>query len=277
MSYQEQTVGELSARIDALQQELNSTQVMLANSIKPWFRDVASLMSILALLFSFGTTFVSYEKAQQLEVQTAKSDLRVLLQRLAALPKDNMELMTRYQGDANAAVFLSGYINQENALLAKQAADIADKIPEHITSTEYLAIQTALRVSALDPLAAKFLEKAVATADNVNDAVGALRARGTYLITMGQPDAGRADFQQAVDIFARFPGYNDYFQKTTHILTYLNWHTAEMNIGAHANAERMLRSATDIGRQLPPGTVTDQWLRQIEQVRTNFTAAQKPR
>ncbi len=261
---------DLSERIETIKKEVDALQIVLANVVKPWYRDGASLVSMLALVFSFGTTFVSYQKSEQQEVQTAKSDLRGLLQRLASLPKDNLELVTRYQHDANTAQYLSGYINQENALLAKQAADIALRIPAFLSSTEYFAIHSALRFSSQDQLAVKFLEKAVETADNANDAVAALRAYGTHLISVGQLDAGRAQYKKAESLFSVYLGHADYYQKTTQILTYLNWHSAEAGVGNMAEAERLLNLASEIRIQLPPGQFTDQVSSQIDQVRANF-------
>lgn len=261
---------EFGARLESLKQEVDSLQIMLANVMKPWYRDGASLVSMLALIFSFGTTFVSYQKADQQDIHAAKSDLRILLQRLASLPKDNFELVTRYQNDANTAQYLSGYINQENSLLAKQAAEIAERIPANISSTEYFAIHAALRFASLDQLAVKFLEKAVEKADNANDAVAALRAYGTHLISTGQLDAGRAQYRKAESLFSVYLGHADYYQKTTQILTYLNWHGAEAGVGNMDEAERLLNLAKEIRVQLPPSQFTSQVSAQIDQVEANF-------
>lgn len=269
--------ADMSVRIETMKQEIDTLQIMLKNTVRPVYRDAAAIISILALIFSFGTTFVSYDKAQLQEIQQAKSDLRVLLQRLASLPKDNLELINKYQHDANTAQYLSGYINQENSLLAKQAADIAERIPAHISSTEHFAIHAALRFASLDQLAVKFLEKAVATADNANDAVAGLRAYGTHLISVGQLTAGREQYRQAEAIFTVYGGHADYYQKTTHILTYLNWHGAEAGVGMWEEAERLLGLARDIHVQLPPGQFTDQVGKQIEQVQANFDAMKAKR
>ncbi len=68
-----------------------------------------------------------------------------MLQRLAALPKENVEVGKEYAGDPGAIALVSGYIGQENALLARQAAEVAQSLPKDaVSSTEYYGIGLAL-------------------------------------------------------------------------------------------------------------------------------------
>src|SRR5262249_29566262 len=58
--------------------------------------EMSTLIALAAFLFSFGTTIVSYRRANRQDVHNLKTELRGLLQRLAALPKENLEVMQKY-------------------------------------------------------------------------------------------------------------------------------------------------------------------------------------
>src|SRR6266704_384604 len=104
-------------RLDVMKREIDSLQIAIAGQKTPWYKTVSTVLSIAALLFSFGTTFVSYRRTQVQDIQSTRQELRGLLQRLAALPKENLELNKRYAPDFNAIGIASSFINQENTLL----------------------------------------------------------------------------------------------------------------------------------------------------------------
>jgi hypothetical protein len=114
----------------------------------PWYKSTSTIVSAVALLFSFGTTFVSYQRTKLQDVHALRAELRTLLQRLVALPKDDFEFKQKYALNPQAVNFLSGYINQENAMLARQADEIVKKLPkEQVSATELLAVGQALQAS----------------------------------------------------------------------------------------------------------------------------------
>src|SRR3974390_1635385 len=78
-------------------------------SKKPWFKDIATVISLAAFLFSFGTTIVSYKRANDEDIHNLKSELRGILQRLATLPKENIEIKRKYLSDPSAILEISGY------------------------------------------------------------------------------------------------------------------------------------------------------------------------
>jgi hypothetical protein len=53
---------EITSRMDTMKGEIDGLQIGLTSQKKPWYRDLSTLISFLALLFSFGTTFVSYRR-----------------------------------------------------------------------------------------------------------------------------------------------------------------------------------------------------------------------
>lgn len=273
MSKSEPTIQELSDRLELLGQEVDALQVALMRGRTPWYRDIPTIFSVLALVFSLGTTYVSYKRTETQDILAARAELRALLQRLAALPKENLEITRTYANDAASLNFISGYIGQENSLLARQAAEIAGRLPSRqITSAEYHAISLALW-NAGDAMAAlPFAEAAARSATEAASAANALRAYGADLFTLGQAERGRAQYQEALNIFAKYPNYNDYFQGYTHILTQLSWANAEASGGFMDLAWQHLEAAESLVASLPTGPSTDQLRQQAEQQRALYAS-----
>jgi tetratricopeptide (TPR) repeat protein len=231
---------------------------------------MATILSVVALLFSFGTTYVSYKRTQSQDVQNARVELRGLLQRLAALPRENFEITKKYERiDPSAVASISSFINQENAFLARQAAEITKKLPtEFVSATEYYAIGVALQNAYNVDGAKESFTKAIDISTDLSDKVGALRMRANLLFITGQPDAGRVDYQKALNIFSDFgkDSYNEYTKKSTHIWTELGWAYSEANIGSKDKALQHVLSAENYlsGLMASPG---------VEQLRNQITQA----
>ena len=78
----------LRNRVDSI---IESTQA----ARKPWFKDIATVISVTAFLFSFGTTVISYKRANDQDVHNLKSELRGILQRLASKGKSGSKSKIR--------------------------------------------------------------------------------------------------------------------------------------------------------------------------------------
>lgn len=85
--------------LNLLKREVDALQIEILGIKIPWYKNISTILSILALIFSFGTTFVSYSRTKSLDIQSQRVELRGLLQRLAALPRENVEITKKYSGD----------------------------------------------------------------------------------------------------------------------------------------------------------------------------------
>src|SRR5262249_5796573 len=119
----------LEHRVELLKREVDALQIAITGSSKQWYKNVSTLLAVIALLFSFGTTYVSNRRISAQDILSARQELRGLLQRLAALPKENIDIGKKYEKDATSAAAVSSLINQENSLLARNASEIARKLP----------------------------------------------------------------------------------------------------------------------------------------------------
>src|SRR2546425_9154961 len=230
-------------RISAMERRIDALEVALGKYERSWYRDPAILIAFLALIFSFGTTAVSYYRAAKQDLHEARAELRSLIQRLSGLQREFTELPQKYPQDATTRGTFSALLNEENALIAKQAAEVIERIPKHVSATEYLAVANALAASGIFDKVKQLLEKAIAVANDVNDETNALRVYGNYLFTAGDPGRGRIQYQTALNIFSKYPTANAYYVTSTHVVTEKAWAVSEAAIGARLEAKNHLEKA----------------------------------
>lgn len=220
-----------------MKREIDALQIAVTGSSNPWYKSASTIISVVALLFSFSTTYVSYRRSEVQDTQNLRQELRTLLQRLAALPKENLEFSKKYAGDPQSVSLVSGFVNQENALLARQAAEIAKRLPrEMVSATEYYAIAVASQNSYELQTAKEFLDLSLQVARDFNAEISALRAQAHLKFMTGDPAGGRADYEKALAIFTRYPGFDAFTQTTTHVWSHLGWALSEASVGAMPGA-----------------------------------------
>lgn len=259
----------LKGTVDVIKKEVDALQIASAREHKPFYMNVPVVVSILALLFSFGTTLVSYRKANLEDIHNSRKELRDILQRLAELPRENFLAQQQFS-DVRKAAFVSGVINQENSLLAKQAAEVAARIPAHISSPEYMAIAVALENSLEREGMLKHLRRAIDTADNANDETTALRMHGAFYFKNGDAERGRAILQQALDIFEKYPENDEITRKATRLQTHLFWASLAFGHGFNTESTEHLKFAEQILKELPPGPGKEQFSTQIREATLQF-------
>jgi tetratricopeptide (TPR) repeat protein len=123
---------------------------------------------------------------------------------------------------------LSGYINQENRILSKQADDAIKKLPrDQVSSTDYLAVGLAAQNSRNFDVTFENFKKALDAATSLDDEVDALRNLASLEMVMGHTGDARANYQKALDIFAKYPRYDDFTKNSTTVYTELAWGWSE--------------------------------------------------
>jgi hypothetical protein len=138
------TTGDDGDAFGRLKQEVDALQVHILQLDKPWYQQAPSIVAVLALVFSLITTYLSYDRDRRLDRQADRTELRSLIQRLTALPRENFELVQKYKDEPAAAVQFSGFILNENLILTNQAVDIIRRIPGLVSASEALAVAAAL-------------------------------------------------------------------------------------------------------------------------------------
>jgi hypothetical protein len=266
----------LEQKIELMKREVDAIQIAIMGQKAPWYRNISTILSIVALCFSFGTTFVSYIRTEKQDIQNTRQELRGLLQRLAVLPKEYVEIEKKYASDQAAMQVIGGLINQESTLLVRQAAELAKKLPKNlVSSTEYYSIAVALQSSYDLVGAAEFLKYTIEAAKDFNTEIAAIRMTAAMHYQRGKPEAGRVEYQRALDIFAKYPEFDPFTRASTNISTELAWTGSEANIGAMNLANLHIESGKSIVNGLPASPGTNNLRAQIAQTEA-FLAAGRP-
>jgi len=245
-----------------------------ASQSQPWYRSTSTLISLTALAFSFGTTFVSYRRTEMQDIQASRQELRGILQRLSAIPREMLDATKRYAGDPSSITGVSQLYNQESTMLSRQASEIVKRLPKGVVSaTEYYAIAVAFQSSYNLAAAKEYLRLATDKANNFNDEIGAIRSSAFLDFLTGQPQEGRVKYQQALNIFSKYPNYDPYTVASTHISTELFWGGSEAMTGQFQLATQHADNAERIVEGLPASMGSDNLRAQIEQARQQFMRA----
>jgi len=264
----------LEEKYQALKHEVDSIQVALLNNHPPWYKNIPVIVSILALVFSFATTTLSFQRNQLQDLLERKSELRDMLKTLAQLPTKNLEVMKKYQGDENIQALIGGQINQENSILVSQAVELINNIPEsHLTAIELYSIGVSLQNAYQNDSALAFFNKSERIAIDFNSNVSAKRGIANTLFLLGRIQEGRQAFQETIAVFDEFPGFNEFIQQSTHVQTYILWASVEAATLNFDVAEKHLEKANSIVLTLTPGPFTSQLNTQILHLETQILNA----
>ena len=85
------------------------------------------------------------------------------------------------------------------------------------------------------------------------------------------PEDGRAGYQKALDIFAKYPGYDRYTMTSTSIWTELSWARAEANFGSSLATEHV-ENAEKLVASMSPGPGTDSIKSQVSQLKQQLAS-----
>ncbi len=262
---------DLDKVIERMRDEIDDLQLKTAEKAKPWYRDVATLVAALALLFSFGTTLVSYVQGRDHDIEDKRRELRTALQRLAALPKEAIEAARDYSDDPNSRRMISTDINEENALLARHAVDVIKSLPSGaVSAAEYQAVAVALQYSYYYEEAGTFLENAVKITDDFNTEIASVRGIANLRFIQGHPEAGRVEYQTALNIFSKYPNYDPYTRASANAATEMYWAYAEAGVGEFNLAFQHLDSADGIVAKLSRSPGANEIAAQLAQARRSI-------
>ncbi len=252
----ENTLNLVRSAVNQNDQEIDALQIEAAKAHRPWYRDATVMVALLALLFSFGTTVVSYYRTTQQDVHDSRAELRTLLQRLNVLPRENLELGSKY--DATTAVQLSSMINAENSLIVDQAAQIVARISNHVTTTECLMVARALTQAGRHFESDRLHKQAFDASQTPFDEMAACRSYAQLKFTLGDVQAGREYYQKALEVFQKSPSQVPYLAEWSDAWTESYWATDELNRQNLTEATQYLKKSSALMAKLPQGLASEQ-------------------
>lgn len=256
-------VSELRREIGVLRRTLEDT--------RKHFFEPSVIISVVALLFSFGTTIVSYWRANQQELHDHRAELRGLIQRIVKMPVEMATYQKTYESEPQTLSQLSGTLNQENTLLANQAAEIIEKIPStEVGSAEFYSVALALSQAGLENRALNLAEKGTRHITEPNSAVDLFRLYAGILFPRGEYSKAREQYRKALDVFEEFNETNTYIVANSHFLTETAWSRAEAGMKNCSDAREHLNKSEEHLAKLWPGPITDRFKSHFAEVRKYF-------
>lgn len=245
--------------IRTIKAEIDALQVHVMENSKPWHQRVSTVVAVIALSFSLVTTVMSFMRTADQDLRAQQVEVRSLIQRLMALPKENLDLLTRYE-DTQQSIMLSSAVNTENQVLLQHAVSIVEQIPDMISAVEYYAIADSLTGAGKIDVATKYYLRALDEALDRETAVAAYRSLAMVAYQAGDFAGSRRMIDHALGIFDsdRFehienppPVYRDW----THLQTHMLWAQKLLEFGAdcmeiqpHAAAARELLADMPINK-----------------------------
>lgn len=247
-AYGDHPGNELALLRDRLARHDEQIETLRATTQKkrPWYLDIGPLISTVALLLSFSTTYYACQQQETQRIHDARVELRGLLQRLSELPRMNAALGEQYR-DPMVIGQISAFIQQENKLLALHASELIDQLEavdaQDISTSDYILVATAMFNSSLLSEGVALLDRAESKIRDAQDGATIYRTRGAVRFQLGDIEGGRADFLRALAIFQRFPTPSPFVEATTHAYTEWSWASAEFGVQQCQEAETHLRRA----------------------------------
>jgi hypothetical protein len=249
-------------RYEILKKEVDSIQAQLSQDRGPWYSKPSNIIAVAALLFSFGTTVVSYVNSHNEDIRQNHREAMAIIQRMTKLPIENFELIQKHKGSGPGEA-LSSMVNQENILLATQAASLIERYPDSFNSAEFSSVATALANSNISGKVPSLYSKAIVKAGTSSDYFVATRAYASYLYSKGNFTDGRKYFELALRVWDKYPESNMYIVHATDLLTLMYWAQAEVMARNVKEAERLIGQAKERLMQLSAGPMTDSLRNQV--------------
>lgn len=231
----EERITRLDERVEHLQRTKQQA--------RPWYRQASTVIAVIALLLSAGSTYVSESRAQDQSRRDARSELGQLIERINAQPTQQAELDAQYAKNAQAKAAIGSALTSERMVLSQQAADVIARIPEQATGTEYYVVTQALLDSGLFQRAEALGLRGLAVAGDLQTNAAIYRVLAVGRLMAGDGTRADAYFQRAVDLFADQPPE---LRAQADGLTYVLWSTREWMFGDCADAvthEQLARRA----------------------------------
>ncbi len=258
-------VDEISNKVVDLEVKIASLSAQVEFK-RPWYLEASTVVAVLALLFSFGTTLVSYYKAKEQEYIAARAELRSVMERLAELPLKHSEMLNKYKESPIEAAQLSGLINAENLSLSNQADAIISRIESStagkgkILDVELLTVAGALSSSFQHEKAKKLMEEAFKRSRDATTSAGALRSLASIALYFRDVIQARAYMQKARLIYEDERYINDAVvnKNVTNATTEIQWANMELVLSNCLDAKIHNANGKNLVQGLPPSALKKQ-------------------
>ena len=217
----------------------------------PWYRQASVVVSVIALLVSMITTYYGNRLNVRQSELSARTELGQLIQRLTALPKENADLTAKYAANPVATATLGGVINEENLVLAHQAADVIARIPDQVSAIEYETVAHSLEFSEDYARSVDLTDHGLKIPADPTTHEGLLRLKAKVLFDQSDIFQGRAMLREALGVWPDQPVWQQARGKAN---TELLWANLEQGAGHCQDATVHLARAREQALRLDGNT-----------------------
>ena len=262
-------VSKTEEQLDSIKKEVDALQIEIMQP-KTWYRDAPTIISLLAVVFSLSTALASYWQVENQNRLSARSELRGLIQRLTSMPKEQAELYKAYSTDAATLGNLTSNWNTEYVLLASQAKELADRIPNDISAPEYYAIVQALinnQQGGSDAIPI-LVDAGLKVSRDINTELALTRSKANYKFMVGDIEAGRETYQRAIDLVDKYDTSSD-LARSHHAHTRMVWANSEYMSGNCDRAKKISDEAINEISDIPSNPFIDSLKGQINSAKAH--------
>lgn len=158
-----------------LKEEVDSQQIALARIKRPWYQNASVMVSVLAFIFSLGTTTFAYFQTRQQRIHDVRTEVRTALLHFYQVSIDALKASEQHKGNPTFSSLLQDRAGGTLQMLAVRISELAMEVPEHISVKEHLAIATVLNIADRPGIAASHLRIALNRTTDPQEQVEATR------------------------------------------------------------------------------------------------------
>ena len=254
------SLTDLRRQIAVMKGEIDALQIASAQAAKPWYRQSSVIIAVAALLFSMVSTYYANHLTTEQSKIASRSELGQLIQLLSALPQKDSELAAKYAGAPTTMITLRGDLAAESLVLAQQAADVIDRIPDQVSATEYLSVADPLVQDGVYPRARALIDRGLRLPSDIRTREGLLRLKGKLLFITGQPVQGGEQMQEALRLYRN---QSPVVRAYAHALTESVWAGDEKLIRRCHEASVHISRAEAAAAQMGPSEYREQAVGQV--------------
>jgi len=216
---------DLENKFQLLEKEISSK-----SPNRPWYKTRGTLIAIVALILSFVTSYISYERLKTQDINNSKKELRELTRAYFDLPFEYLKLNREYKNDP-IYMQLDAQHSTEQAILIDQIINVGNQIKNHMSSAELLALSDILFYQEKYDDSISFSKSAVDVANTFRNEIAALRTTAKTLTHRRDHNQAREYYDRALLIFEKYSEYNQEYKDQINAETYILWAFNEAKVG----------------------------------------------
>jgi tetratricopeptide (TPR) repeat protein len=245
----EQT-SDIRSELRLIRDQVDLLQTSTSEPKRPWYREAATVISVVALLVSAASAIFTEMGQKAEEVRAKKEELRTALTKVIELREDFTNRVVSMT-DPRMQEAAGALINSKRQIYLQSAAAAGHDIADHMHSSEYNVLAWESLYDSNFAQAEQYFKKAVDAARSDLDQIISRRSLAVFYYNPGPKldlEQGRAQFEKAAQVLKK---PTDAYSMYTQGLTYEQWGLAELRHGFRTEGEHKIGQARKYYNDLP--------------------------